>query len=192
MKLTELIDYIDRIPSSTLLVGMIVLGVVVGWFLSNRKDIKDLWDSWYKNRKRKDELLNMLLNDHDRIGKYEDNRKQDREQSFEIQKQLVDAQSKLAEQISEISNKIDENQKKTDERFLQSEEKNNKRVRAELKNEISEIYRRHHRTGKISSMALEVLENLIEEYESADGDNSFVHSVVQKEMYSWECLDDID
>ena len=192
MKLSEIIDYIDSIPSSALLIGFIVLGAVIGWFLSNRKDISELWNSWYQSKKRKDELLNMLLNDHERMGAYEENRLHDRAQSFEIQKQLVDAQSKLAEQISEISNKIDENQKKTDERFLQSEEKNNKRVRAELKNEISEIYRRHHRTGKISSMALEVLENLIEEYESADGDNSFVHSVVQKEMYSWECLDDID
>ena len=130
MKLTELIDYIDRIPSSTLLVGMIVLGVVVGWFLSNRKDIKELWDSWYKNRKRKDELLNMLLNDHDRIGTYEDNRKHDREQSFEIQKQLVDANMKLTEQITELSKMVQDNQYKTDKRFQESEEKNNKRVRA--------------------------------------------------------------
>ena len=35
-------------------------------------------------------------------------------------------------------------------------------------------------------MELEALEDLIDEYESADGKNSFVHSVVQKEMYTWE------
>ena len=35
-------------------------------------------------------------------------------------------------------------------------------------------------------MELEALEDLIEEYESADGKNSFVHTVVQKEMYTWE------
>lgn len=190
MKLSEIIDYIDSIPSSALLIGFIVLGAVIGWFLSNRKDISELWNSWYQSKKRKDELLNMLLNDHERMGAYEENRLHDRAQSFEIQKQLVDAQSKLAEQISEISNKIDENQKKTDQRFEQSEERNNKRVRAELKNEISEIYRKCHHTGKISSMRLEVLENLIEEYEDAKGVNSFVHSIVQPEMYSWEQEDE--
>lgn len=190
MKLSEIIDYIDSIPSSALLIGFIVLGAVIGWFLSNRKDISELWNSWYQSKKRKDELLNMLLNDHERMGVYEENRLHDRAQSFEIQKQLVDAQSKLAEQISEISNKIDENQKKTDQRFEQSEERNNKRVRAELKNEISEIYRKCHHTGKISSMRLEVLENLIEEYEDAKGVNSFVHSIVQPEMYSWEQEDE--
>lgn len=191
MKLTEIIDFVNTLPASAILIGFIIFGAIIGWILSKRKDITDLWNSWYQSKKRKDELLNMLLNDHDRIGKYEDNRKHDREQSFAIQKQLVDAQTKLADQMTEISNKIDENQKKTDERFQQSEERNNKRVRAELKNEISEIYRRHHRTGKITSMALEVLENLIEEYEEAKGDNSFVHSIVQKEMYSWEVVDDI-
>lgn len=115
-----------------------------------------------------------------------------RDKYDEQQCRTMESFDRLTDAINALGEKIDQNQKKTDERFKESEERNNKRVRAELKNEISEIYRRHHRTGKISSMALEVLENLIEEYESADGDNSFVHSVVQKEMYSWECLDDIE
>ena len=35
-------------------------------------------------------------------------------------------------------------------------------------------------------MELEALEDLIDTYESFGGKNSFVHSVVQKEMYTWE------
>lgn len=186
MKLTELIDYIDRIPSSTLLVGMIVLGVVVGWFLSNRKDIKELWDSWYQRKKRKDELLNMLLNDHDRMGEYENNRIHDREQSFSIQKQLVDAQTNLAEQLKTVSFQISEMQRKTDERFAESEEKNNKRVRAELKDKIRRSYQVYHERGYWNEMEREALEDLLEEYESHGGMNSFCHSIVQPEMYTWE------
>ena len=186
MKLTELIDYVDRIPSSTLLVSLIVLGVVIGWFLSNRKDIKGLWGSWYQARKRKDELLNMLLSDHDRICAYEDNRKHDREQSFEIQRQLIDANTKLAEQITELSKMMQANQRKTDERFQQSEEKNNKRVRAELKDKIGRTYRYHREIGKINEMEFEALKDLIEEYENHGGTNSFVHDVVLPAMYSWE------
>lgn len=115
-----------------------------------------------------------------------------RDKYDEQQCRTMESFDRLTDAINALGEKIDQNQKKTDERFKESEERNNKRVRAELKNEISEIYRRHHRTGKISSMALEVLENLIEEYEEALGDNSFVHSIVQKEMYSWELVDDID
>lgn len=185
MNLTELIDYIDKIPSSTLLVGMIVLGVVVGWFLSNRKDIKDLWESWYQRKKRKDELLNMLLKDHDRMDEYESNRIHDREQSFEIQKQLVDAQTSLAEQLKTVSFQISEMQRKTDERFTVSEEKNNKRVRAELKDKIMRAYRIYHERQYWNEMEKEALEDLIEEYENVDG-NSFVHKIIIPEMYTWE------
>ena len=106
--------------------------------------------------------------------------------------ETIQAMDKMTEAISSVVDRLDLMQKQTDERFYQSEEKNDKRIRAELKNDISEHYRRHHRTGKISRMALEVLENLIEEYEEAKGDNSFVHSIVQKEMYSWEIVDDFE
>ena len=82
--------------------------------------------------------------------------------------------------------KIDDMQRNTNERFEESERKNNKRIRAELKDKISRSYRYYHSLGKINDMELEALEDLIEEYEEAEGSNSFVHSVVQKEMYTWE------
>lgn len=81
----------------------------------------------------------------------------------------------LKKSISELSKKLDEMQ-----------QKNNKRIRAELKDKISQSYRYYHSLGKINDMELEALEDLIEEYEAAQGKNSFVHSVVQKEMYTWE------
>lgn len=188
MKLTELIDYVDRIPSSTLLVSMIVLGVVVGWFLSNRKDIKSVFDSWYQTKKRKDEILQMILEDHDRMGEYENNRIKDREQSFEIQKQLIEANTKLATQLADLSKMVQENQLKSDKRFEESEERNNKRIRAELKDKIGRTYRYHHDLGKINDIEFEALKDLIEEYECAGGTNSFVHDLVIPEMYHWEIV----
>ena len=110
----------------------------------------------------------------------------DRRQSLAIQKELTDAQKRLSDSLSDISRKIDALQQSTDERFIESERKNNKRIRAELKDKISQSYRYYHSLGKINDMELEALEDLMEEYESADGKNSFVHSVVQKEMYTWE------
>lgn len=99
---------------------------------------------------------------------------------------LIDVQKDLAESIHALSQKIEEMQRNTDMRFEESERKNNKRIRAELKDKISRSYRYYHSIGKINDMELEALEDLIDEYESAEGSNSFVHTVVQKEMYSWE------
>ena len=78
----------------------------------------------------------------------------------------------------------------TDERFIKSEMKTNRRIRAELKDKIGRSYRYYHNLGEITDMELEALEDLIAEYEAADGENSFVHSIVQKEMYTWKRIND--
>ena len=123
---------------------------------------------------------------HQEMKQYSENRIKDREQSLKIQKELVDSQNKISNSMQGLVDKFDEFKTDTNERFISSEEKENKRVRAELKNSISEIYRYHHSSGEINDIELETLEDLIEEYESAGGENSFVHSLVQKEMYTWE------
>ena len=102
-----------------------------------------------------------------------------REQSLEIQKQLNN-------KIDSICHVLDEMQKNTNERFAQSEEKTNKRVQSDIKERIAQSYRRYGKAKTISRMELEALEDLIDTYESFGGENSFVHSVVQKEMYTWE------
>lgn len=133
----------------------------------------------------------MLLSDHDRIDQYENARRLDREQSFSIQKQLVDANTQLATQLAELSQMMQENQKKTDQRFAESEERNQKRIRAELKDKIMRAYRLHHKTKKITTMELDALEGLIEEYFAVKG-NGFVQNTVRPEMYTWSVVDEFE
>ncbi|MBD5537879.1 MAG: hypothetical protein HDQ99_19950 [Lachnospiraceae bacterium] len=135
------------------------------------------------------EIKTSISETQSELKQFAENRVHDREQSFKIQKELTDSQNNLAESLSSISKKIDKMQHITELRFKESEEKNNKRIRAELKDKISQSYRYYHELRKINDMELEALEDLIEEYEEADGKNSFVHSVVQKEMYTWEKID---
>mgnify|MGYP003293556124 CR=1 FL=1 len=123
---------------------------------------------------------------HQEMKQYSENRIKDREQSLKIQKELIDAQAKISKSVQGLVDKVDEFKIDTNERFDSNEEKENKRVRAELKNSISGLYRHHHSTGEINDIELETLEDLIEEYEAAGGENSFVHSLVQKEMYAWK------
>ena len=103
--------------------------------------------------------------------------------------QSLDVQRQLTNKIDDICHVLDEMQKSTNERFAQSEEKTNKRVQSDIKERIAQSYRRYNNTKKISHMELEALEDLIDTYESFGGTNSFVHSVVQKEMYTWEVIE---
>ncbi len=112
---------------------------------------------------------------HDEMTTYSTNRINDRKQSLEIQKELTDSQNKLTNKVDDICKKL-----------IDMEEKENKRVQSEIKERIAQSYRQYNETKQISSMELEALEDLIETYEAHGGENSFVHSVVQKEMYTWE------
>lgn len=116
------------------------------------------------------------------IKTFNDNRVHDREKSRDVQ-------SELLSNIQSISEKVDAMQRNTDERFAASEEKQNQRVQSDIKERIAKSYRRFSVDKKITRMELESLEDLIATYESHGGDNSFVHSVVQKEMYTWEIKD---
>ena len=112
---------------------------------------------------------------HDEMTAYSVNRINDRKQSLEIQKELNDTQSKITDKVEDICKKLND-----------MEEKENKRVQSEIKERIAQSYREYKETKQISSMELDALEDLIETYEAHGGENSFVHSVVQKEMYTWE------
>lgn len=65
---------------------------------------------------------------------------------------------------------------------------NKKRDMAELKDSIRHCYSIYHDRGTITEMEKESLEDLITSYEDAGGKNSFVHNIVQKEMYEWQVI----
>lgn len=184
-----LTNFLEDINPMIVIVAVVLLIFICWAIIKNRKEISDFFNDLYNRKKNKEEVLQTIKNNQSAIKEIMDNRVRDREQSLSIQKELTDAQNRLSESISDISKKIDDMKRNTDERFMESERKNNKRIRAELKDKISQSYRYYHELGKINDMELEALEDLIEEYEEADGKNSFVHSVVQKEMYTWEKIE---
>lgn len=178
--MTDLFAEYFTAPDPGILTAAAASVCLLFWYiLKNQKTIREFIDKLYDRRKTREELLKAIRENQAEIKQLMENRLHDRRQSLLVQKELT-------ESISSISQKIDDMQKNTEQRFYESEQKNNKRIRAELKDKISQSYRYYHSSGRINDMELEALEDLIEEYESADGKNSFVHTVVQKEMYTWE------
>ena len=92
----------------------------------------------------------------------------------------------FTEFVSVISRKLDDMKTETDMRFYANEEKQNKKEQAKIKAEISSRYSIYHERKWITDIEFEALEGLISTYESFGGLNSFVHSVVQKEMFTWK------
>ena len=186
-----LVKYLENINPMVIIAAVIMLIFICCTIIKNQGKLSGFFNDLYNRKKTKEELLQTIKDNQTNIKIIMENRIHDREQSLIIQKELTDAQDKLSKSLSDIANKIDNMQHNTDMRFVESERKNNKRIRAELKDKISQSYRYYHSLGKINDMELEALEDLIEEYEEAEGQNSFVHSIVQKEMYTWEKVDRI-
>lgn len=96
-----------------------------------------------------------------------------------------DADRRLDEKITAVSDKLDFLCEKLDKKITQD----NEVKRGELKDRIRQSYGYYHAKGKMSLMEREALEGLIQSYEKSGGSNSFVHSVVEPEMYTWELVD---
>lgn len=139
-----------------------------------KQEIKTLSDVVYETQKK--------------IDVFAENRVKDRAQSFQIQKELIDAQTRISDSVNDIAKKIDQMKIDTDERFKKSQEKQDARVRAELKDKIGNLYRIYHNRGKITQMEFEAFEGLIDTYISYNG-NSFVKEIVIPELYTWQIVD---
>jgi len=133
-----------------------------------------------------EELKSALTAQREQMDIYAKNRINDREKSREIQRDFNESQKKLSESVAVISKKLDDMKAETDMRFHANEEKQNKKEQAKIKAEISNRYSIYHERKRITDIEFEALEGLISTYESFGGLNSFVHSVVQKEMFTWK------
>lgn len=164
-------------------VALVILTVVSLKFLDPvYNKIKNYIINKYKKDVKEKTTDDTLLELKERMAKYEENRINDRAQSFKIQKELTDSISSLRDELQNLK-------KSTEEHFKDSKERSDKRVRAELKDRIAQSYRYYNHTKRWTVVDKEALEDLIEAYELAGGENSFVHSKVQKEMYTWELVD---
>lgn len=144
------VNYFSNIEPSVIIVFLVLICFICWIVFKNRKTIKDFFDGLYNRRKNKEDLLKTIHDNQAEIKQIMENRLHDREQSFAIQKELTESQKELSDSIFAISKKIDDMQRNTDERFEESERKNNKRIRAELKDKISQSYRYYHSLGKIN------------------------------------------
>ena len=76
---------------------------------------------------------NAIIRLEGKLKEFADNRVRDREQSFEIQKKLVDAQNKISDSMQGLVKKFDEFKTDTNNRFNSNEEKETREFVPSLK-----------------------------------------------------------
>lgn len=183
---SSLLELLTEVTLYDLIWALILLATFMVIVVTQKKRISKWLDKWRKD-KNEEEDFNKLVYDlkdsieklSERVQKNQDDRDKEllryRDDSRKIRDEMYKVMSNQSKSIETLNKKVD-----------RMEERNSKTKRAELKEKIERIYRECHPTQTCTDMAFETLKDLIEEYEEHGGDNSFVHSKVEKEMYEWE------
>lgn len=179
---SSLMELLTEVTVLELVVALTLIVAIVGVLISQKKRISKWMDKWRKNKNEEEDFEKLVYNLKDSISslkdtmtQYQENRKHDREDSKRIRNEMYEVINKQSEGIRNLT-----------EIVVKMQEKNSKTKRAEIKGKIEGIYRECHPSMVCTDMVFETLKELIEEYEAHGGDNSFVHSTVEPEMYEWK------
>lgn len=141
-------------------------------FAFYKKIYQGMWIPYYESQKSKDEMLQTTFRE---VQSYHEHRTNDRQQSFEIQKQLTDSIKEIAKKQNEMNEQI----QKLDER-------NRKYELSSTRSELLKQYR-YFANEKINPMLAwtemekHAFDDQFESYIQSGG-NSFLISVVQPAM----------
>lgn len=159
-----------------------LFALIIGILITQKKKIKDMMEGWRKKRNFEDTIIESIngLKENDRllqenIDKVWDTMESARDISKEIREEMYSDIKSISTDLKGVVNKMNV-----------MEEKNNLSKQADLKEKIEKLYRECHDHMVCTDTAFETLKDLIDDYERHGGKNSFVHSLVQPEMYTWE------
>ena len=192
LELAQEVTGIQFIMALLFIIALIVLA------MTQKQKLLKYLNKWRKTKNEEEDfhaLVYGLKNSMIELGKKieenrterENERTHDREDSRKIREEMYKVMNKQSAQIEKQSEQIEELKNIT----LGIQKKNSETKRAEIKEKIERIYRECHPAMTCTDMQLETLKELIDQNEKHGGDNSFVHSTVQKEMYSWHVINEI-
>lgn len=181
-------ELLTEVTVIDLIMALTILAIIIGILISQKTRISKTLNKWRKVENEKEDFKKLVYELKTTMESYQGDREHDREDSIRIRGEIYEVIGKQSEIIEKQSDKIEE----LKDIVVKMQEKNAKTKRAELKKDIERLYRECHPNMVCTRMALETLRDLIEEYEEHGGDNSFVHSKVEPEMYTWRIVENIE
>ncbi len=178
----DLYTLLNTVKLVDVLVTTALFTLIIGILITQKKKIKDMLEGWRKKRNFEDTIIESInkLKENDirlqaNIDKVWGTMESARDTSKEIREEMYS-------DIKDVSNTL----KVVNDKLNDIEKKNDLSKQADLKEKIEKLYRECHAHMVCTDTAFETLKDLITDYERHGGKNSFVHSLVQKEMYTWE------
>lgn len=183
---SSLLELLTKVTLYDLVWALILIITFIGIVVSQKKKISKWLDKWRKNKNEEEDFTKLVFDLKDSIEKLSekvDKNQTDRDKEL---RHYREDSKKIRDEMYKVLNSQSEEIKNITKTIGVMQEKQSKTKRAELKERIERIYSECHPSQTCTDMAFETLRELIEEYEEHGGVNSFVHSIVEKEMYEWE------
>lgn len=188
---SSLLELLSEVTLYDLIWALLLVLTVVGIIVSQKKKISKWLNKWRINKNEEEDFNKLVFDLKDSIEKLGKEVKQNQLNRDKELLQYRNDSKKIRDEMYRIMDGQAKDIKDLTKAVSEMREKDSKTRRAELKEKIEKIYRECHPCMSCTSMQLEVLKELIEEYEEHGGVNSFVHSIVEKEMYNWEIVDNV-
>lgn len=183
MSLLEKVSAIDLVLAILLI---ITLGALI---ITQKTKIMTLLNKWRKTKNDEEDFHTLVYSMKNSIEDLSVVVKQNQENRDKELLQYREDSKKIRDEMYKVMDKQSQSIKELRETVLDIQEKNSETKRAEIKERIERLYRECTHDQKCTEMQFETLKDLIEQYEKRGGDNSFVHSIVQVEMYHWEIVE---
>lgn len=178
----DLFHLLNTVKVVDVIVTIIIFATIIGIVITQWKKIKSVLEHWRKKRNFEDNIIDAIddlksIDKHlqEDIDKVWDTMAESREVSKNIREDMYGEIKNISSDLKTVIQTIDDMQAKND---LSKQ--------AAIKEKIEKLYRECHANMVCTDTAFETLKDLIDDYERHGGTNSFVHSLVQPEMYTWE------
>lgn len=161
-------------------IGLFIL--IVGIIVTQKNKIKKSMEHWRKKRNFEDTIIETInaLQETDRLLQ------ENIDKVWNTMESAQDTSKEIRTEMYSVIKGISANLKNVTDKLDTMEKKNNLSKQADLKEKIEKLYRECHANMVCTDTAFETLKDLIADYERHGGENSFVHSLVQPEMYTWD------
>ncbi len=184
----SIIELLEEVSGTDLLFAIFLITALSVLVITQKEKLMKILNKW-RNTKNEEESFHALVYElKNSIEKLSIEVKQNQQNRDKELLQYRDDSRKIRDEMYKVMNNQSQSISELKDTVLKIQEINSETKRAEIKEKIERIYRECTHEQKCTEMQFESLKDLIEQYEKHGGDNSFVHTTVQPEMYKWEII----
>lgn len=187
----SVMELLQEVSGAELLIAILLIIALCVLVLTQKEKLSKHLNKWRTEKNEEEDFHALVYELKNSIEKLSKEVKENQENRDKELLHYRDDSRKIRDEMYKVMNNQSDSIRELKETVLQIQEKNSETKRAEIKEKIERIYRECTHEQVCTEMQFESLKDLIEQYEKHDGDNSFVHTTVQPEMYKWQVVKEV-